>query len=453
MAANKPKAPKKFKQARKAAVADAKGAFSNGKTKARLKDRTLKISADDEQVLRDVKKEAKGNYITDDRGNKVNVKPTETAQERFARDRREAKAAIDRKYGAEDKPAKTAAPAKAEEPAKSSPKGKTKAVVKPASKKPAAAKTVTRAARSAANKAKWASMTPAERKAWSSSKTEAPAKPTATKTAKSKTVTTKTKSPAKPSTPKYVQSTRVNAPATSKEVAVRPKTSTAAVSTKGSGAVADKANKFGKTKKFVKGSAALAVGAEAVSLAKGSTGKDAKEIIRLKNKLAALEGKKGTNAASGFKEGVGSQVGQLASLASFGLVGKTRRQRMDELNAKITKTESKNAAKTAAANKGLRYGPNGESLVPGTDAYKKGSKTRPATGASAAGGKGGTTPGAGGSTSTYVVKRGDNLSKIAKNNNLKLSELLATNTKFKTNAKYKGGNMIWAGTTVKIPKK
>jgi len=102
MAANKPKAPKKYKQARKAAVADAKGAFSSGKTKARLKDRTLKITADDKKALSEVKTESRGNYITDDRGNKINVKPTETAQERIARDRREAKAAVDRMYAKED---------------------------------------------------------------------------------------------------------------------------------------------------------------------------------------------------------------------------------------------------------------------------------------------------------------------------------------------------------------
>ena len=107
MAAKKPKAPKKFKQARKAAVADAKGAFSSGKTKARLKDPTLKISADDRKALSEIKAESKGNYITDDRGNKINVKPTETAQERFARDRREAKAAVDRMYAKEDAASRT----------------------------------------------------------------------------------------------------------------------------------------------------------------------------------------------------------------------------------------------------------------------------------------------------------------------------------------------------------
>jgi LysM repeat protein len=477
MAAKK-SSSKKFKQARKAAIADAKGAFATGKTKAYRKDPMAKLSAEDEVTLKEMRKEAKGNYITDDKGNKVFQKPTETAQERFARDRREAKAAIDRKYGVEEKPKKAATPAKAEAPAQESPTAKKKA----ATKKPSVKKSATRAERSAANKAKWAKMTPAERKEWSSSKTETPAK-------KTETPAKKTTTPPKTKTPKVTRPTDASITkmeddylkktqeklikqgklSGSKEVAIRSKgelvsnkgkgvQTVTAKPVAGSGGVVKKGS---KAKKFVKGSAALAVGAEAVSMAKGSTAKDAKEIIRLKNKLADLQGKKKTNAASGFKEGVGSEVGQLASLVSFGLVGKTRRERMDELNAKIAKAEAKKTAATAKANKGLRYGPNGESLVPGTDAYKKGSKTRPAAGGSSGGssgaGKGGasgTTPGAGGSTSNvYTVKRGDNLSKIAKNQGVKLSELLAANTKFKTNAKYKGGNMIWAGTTVKIPKK
>jgi hypothetical protein len=101
MAAKKPTRPRKFKQARKDALADAKKDFS-GKKQAGLKDRELRISADDKKVLSEVKAEAKGNYITDDRGNKINVKPTETSAERIARDRREARAELQRKYDIED---------------------------------------------------------------------------------------------------------------------------------------------------------------------------------------------------------------------------------------------------------------------------------------------------------------------------------------------------------------
>ena len=101
MAAKKPTRPRKFKQARKDALAQAKKDFS-GKKQAGLKDRELRISADDKKVLSEVKAEAKGNYITDDRGNKINVKPTETSAERIARDRREARAELQRKFDIED---------------------------------------------------------------------------------------------------------------------------------------------------------------------------------------------------------------------------------------------------------------------------------------------------------------------------------------------------------------
>ena len=80
------KTPKKFRQARKAAKADAKKVFT-GKTQARLKDKTnplSKFSADDKEALSDVMKEAKGGYITDDKGNKIKVTsmtPKEAAAE------------------------------------------------------------------------------------------------------------------------------------------------------------------------------------------------------------------------------------------------------------------------------------------------------------------------------------------------------------------------------------
>lgn len=50
----------------------------------------------------------------------------------------------------------------------------------------------------------------------------------------------------------------------------------------------------------------------------------------------------------------------------------------------------------------------------------------------------------------YVVKPGDTLSAIAKANDISLKQLLADNPKFTTVDKYKGGNMIWSGTTVNI---
>jgi LysM repeat protein len=61
-----------------------------------------------------------------------------------------------------------------------------------------------------------------------------------------------------------------------------------------------------------------------------------------------------------------------------------------------------------------------------------------------------TTPKATTTTEKYVVKPGDTLSAIAKANDISLKKLLADNPKFTEVDKYKGGNMIWAGTTVNI---
>jgi len=61
---------------------------------------------------------------------------------------------------------------------------------------------------------------------------------------------------------------------------------------------------------------------------------------------------------------------------------------------------------------------------------------------------------AGGSTTSYTVKKGDTLSGIAKTSGVKLSEILAANpTIADKKSKYKGGSMIWSGTKVKLPTK
>ena len=54
---------------------------------------------------------------------------------------------------------------------------------------------------------------------------------------------------------------------------------------------------------------------------------------------------------------------------------------------------------------------------------------------------------------TVTVEKGDTLSSIAKENKTTVSAILAANPKFTEQAKYKDGNQIWAGTTVKIPPK
>jgi len=513
------KTPKKYRQAKKAARPAAKAAFP-GKTKAVRRDPMAKYSAEDKQIFREIAKESKGRYITDDKGNKIQVKPTETAKERIARERAEAmrkfreevdadkqaardermakkrQAAIDKQ--AKDKAARAGKPAPTLQQTAPTVKSQTtkapakKAAVKKAAAKPVATtetkkptvkktaeKGMTRAEKSAANKAAWKKMTPAERKNWKANKPGA-AKPAA---AKAPVYSITDVQPEKASKgakkAKFVQKktnatvakTKTAAPKTGGTVAIRPK-GTVSVKTKGGkevvttrttakpvGGTAPKP-KSSKLKKFGRGALAFALGAEIVSLAKGSTAKDAAEIIRLRRKLAKLQGNNVPSAANSGKEGAFSAVSQLADLATMGLVGKTRRERMDELNALIKKQEKKNRSK-------FRYGPQGESLVPGTDAWKKGSKTRPvippASSSSAkapsGGTTGGTTGGAGGSTTkvtpsgTYVVKRGDTLSGIAKAAGVSLAEIRAANKKFAKNPKYKQGNMIWSGTTVKIPKK
>lgn len=87
------KRPTRFRQGRRQGKVDAKKVFS-GAAKAGLKDknRFTKFSADDIEALNEVKKEAKKGYITDDKGNKISVKPTETSLERIARDRAASKA-------------------------------------------------------------------------------------------------------------------------------------------------------------------------------------------------------------------------------------------------------------------------------------------------------------------------------------------------------------------------
>jgi hypothetical protein len=484
MAANKPKAPKKYKQARKAAVADAKGAFSSGKTKARLKDRTLKITADDKKALSEVKAESKGNYITDDRGNKINVKPTETAQERFARDRREAKAAVDRMYAKEDAAAqrtsgdakvtdkrtpvekKASLKAASKEVKKNTKKlGSTKkaslkvvdtpvgtnkpGVNKPATKGYSAGKTLNAtgqarydalikegvAPKKAMNKALFA-----QEKTTKATASKPMTKNDALKfSAKGKVDREKTLGKvATKDKPKFVQSTRTNTPVTSKELAIRPKTSTAVVG-KTESTAAKVAKKGGKLKALGKKFVGATLAAEGVSALKGSTEKDFRYIQKLENQLAKTEGRapkyKNMGSNKNFVESSKADLSNIAALVSLGTVGKTRRERMDELNAKLKKAEAKRSKEIMS-----RKIPAGQYPKGGG----KGLKINPKM----------VTPGSGGSTSSaYTVKRGDTLSAIAKTSGVKLSELLAANTKFKTDAKYKGGSMIWAGTKVKLPKK
>jgi len=422
MAAKKPKAPKKFKQARKAAVADAKGAFSE-KTKAVRRDPMAKVSAEDKAVLSEVKKEAKAGYITDDKGNKVFSKPTETAAERMARDRREAKAAVDRMYAKEDAAAKAAKPKgvvevqgkkyntggpaersmaklrKEQTPTKSATKPATKkpavtktAKTKPAVKKPTTAtKSMTRAERSAANKAAWAKMTPAERKNWAATKGTTTTKPAAT-------------------TPKVKTG-----------VASKGELKTAAEVNKYKAAVAS-----GKSK------------GEAVRIAKGGTSnlpavitKQGTKTVAKQAGVKAAVATAGKTAGRGAMKVIGGRVGlgiTAASLAAGPL--------FDALNKNAKKGKMPGGPQNMTTGRGGR--------PQGFVEDKKVLPKRPEGSYPKGGGKG-LEIGPGGTTTDYKVEHGDTLSGIAKKAGVTLSELLAANKKIKDPRK------IYRNTTVKIP--
>lgn len=497
MAAKKGKTTRKYRQAKSAAKPAAKAAFP-GKVKASRIDPKIKISAEDKMVLKEMKDSAKADlgknaYLSRAEYEANQAKAREAFRERMRTEFGEyggkkasaAEAAMkDTKAGGASKPVKKAA-AKASTISAKGPSlvengkvvskaraeeimsGEKKSVKKKATTKKAAAKKAAPSKPSAPATSKAATVTEPSTKP--AVKKPAPKKKAASKpsTKKSVSVTRPTDASLTKMEDDYLKKTQEKLTkegklSASREVAIRPKgtvastrTGTVATTTSrvtpvpGSDTVVKKKGFLRKAGgKFVP----LVVAGELVSLGKGSTYKDLSEIDRLKAKLG--------DKKMGAKEGMATQASNLASLLTMGAVGKTRRERMDELNAKIIKKQ----AATAKANKGLRYGPDGSSLVPGTDAYKKGSKTRPvkpvAPGA-AGGAKGGAgaTPGAGGSTitatpgSTYTVKKGDTLSAIAKASGVSLSEIRKANKKFTTNPKYKQGSMIWSGTKVNIPKK
>lgn len=430
MAAKKPKAPKKFKQARKAAVADAKGAFTSGKTKAVRRDPMAKVSAEDKAVLSEVKKESKAGYITDDRGNKVFSKPTETAAERMARDRREAKAAVDRMYAKEDAAAAKSAPAKATAPAASKPAAK-----KPAAKKPAAAKPkpgvkkpgVTRAAKSAANKAAWAKMSPAERKNWAATKGKVAG--TGVKPTAPKTVATK--------------------PKVKTGVAAKGELTTAAQVDKYKAAVAAGKSK-GEAVRIAKGGASNlpAVITKKSAGAVATTGaKSAAKKLTAAGALKAVG--KGAWKVTGGKAGLAITAAALLAdpalkALSKGNEGKTT---WDRLKAGTLRPAPKTTADYGRAVPGGLKGKAAAAagVTAGAAAMKQRSNQPRITGQGKY--KNGKAPtiNSGGSTSIYKVETGDTLSGIAKKAGVTLSELMAANKKIKDPRK------IYRNTTVKIP--
>ena len=499
MAAKKPAKPRKFKQARKDAKSAAKKTFS-GKSQARLKDSTVKLTADDRLALQEMKDTAKSQLGKNAYLDPKEYKATqEAAREKFRVGMREEGLYPEKKTAA--KPTKTTSTKEAKlkkaigsaETAQRKTMDMSKSPTKPAVSKPAtkgfaAGKTLNATGKarydelikqgvkpkSAMNKALFAQekaskpsvKKPAANKPGLSvsvanevdkkpltvkQKVVSNAKavrnlPYATKTYAAKKGLVDPDAPkrrkkAAAKTPKYVVSTRTNAPS--------------GVATTAKAPVAATKKKFRKTKAVGKGLILSALAAETVSAVKGSSEKDFKEIQRLENKLSSLKGQAPKYKNMGSNKNVLSatkgNVANLAALATMGAVGKTRRGRMDELNAKIKKAQAKKN-KTIAKNRAAKPGVS----APGRSSSKM-SKTFTQAAAGASGGTKGSQIGAGGSTikqgSGYRVKTGDTLSGIAKSAGVSLSDIMAANQKFKTDAKYKGGNMIWANTRVKIPKK
>jgi LysM repeat protein len=433
MAAKKAKSTKQYRQAKKAAKPAAKAAFP-GKVQASRRDPMAKISAEDRLALQEMRDTAKQELGK----NQYLSKEAYESEQRAAREKfRESMRKEFGEYGG-----KKATPEVETEKAKvgvkkSAPtkkKSAKKAVKKVAPSKPSVPATTN-------------PVTAGETPAKPAVKKTSPKKRAVTKPSTNKTVsaTRPTDASLRANEDAYLKKTkeRLDKKAATKKPTAPKTTSAAKPEVKGApkpaakAAVVKKGSRTFRVAKFAAKKFPLAVLAgEVVSAGKGSTFKDLREINRLKAKLG--------NKPMSAKEGAATQASNLANLATMGLVGKTRRQRMDELNAKI----KKKAATQAKANKGLRYGKGGESLVPGTAAYKAGSKTRPTTAAAPT-----PTTGAGGATTRYVVKKGDTLSGIAKNAGLTLSEVRAINPELMKNPKYKKGSVIWSGTKVNVKKK
>jgi LysM repeat protein len=423
--------PRKFRQARAQAKADAKKVFK-GKPQARLKDRTLKVSADDRLALREMKDTAqkelgKKAYLSRAEYDANQRAAREAFRERMREEFGEYGKKMAEKPDASKKPStkKVAAKVVAESSAK-----------KKAVAKPTAEKKMTRAEKSAANKAKWAKMTPAERKNWSASKQGA-AKPSAAdkEVAKNTRKFGSTKPLKVVDTPVTKGGELEKKLKAEKTAAKKPIYNITNVQPEKAGKGTKKAKLTPKTGKAV--------------------------VVRPKNpveayraKQVAIEAAKKTGArgvATGVLRGagklVGGRVGALLTIGSLAAAPFLNRQDKEK--------------KTTSTTPSIKPKPgSGTGMTPGS--RPKPPVSKPSAGAGSAGGgagSAGASGGAGGSSikvtqgSTYTVKSGDTLSGIAKAAGVSLADLRKANKKFTTNAKYQQGKMIWSGTTVKIPKK
>ena len=229
---------------------------------------------------------------------------------------------------------------------------------------------------------------------------------------------------------------------TKKTAAAKPKVKKPSVK-KPAAKSASTASKVGKAALNAAKTTATIVGPgkflKAGALVKGAIG--ASKAVRVGKAVKAAEGTKKIGAANAARKAVNAE--KAAKVAAQGKKGKLKR-----------------VAKGAAL-----FGAVG--LVP-TDGFSKPkrqmSKPKPAA-TTRSKGPAQQSPGqraaidkanlinAGGTTTSYTVKKGDTLSAIAKNAGTTLADIRKANPKLMTDAKYKQGNVIWSGTKVKLPKK
>lgn len=177
-------------------------------------------------------------------------------------------------------------------------------------------------------------------------------------------------------------------------------------------------------------------GKEVKQIVSGQAEKDFRRIQALENRIAVAKGEKPKYTTTGTNKNMLSSIktdlGIGAKILTGGIVGKDRKERLQELKVMLKKAEAKKPAGKPAVKPATGKTP----VITTPGGQKVGGNTPKAT----VGDK-------------YTVKKGDTLSAIASRSGVSLGELRAANPKFTTQAKYKNGNMIFSGTKVSIPKK
>ena len=213
---------------------------------------------------------------------------------------------------------------------------------------------------------------------------------------------------------------------------------TTAAKTIANSKVAKVASKAGKVVKIgARVAQGVGVVKETGQVFSGQAEKDFRRIQALENRIAVAKGEKPKYTTTGSNKNLLSSVktdlGNAAKIVTGGIVGKSRKDRLEELKQTLAKVQKKTANKPAA-----KPAPKSATPVITTPGGQKVGGN--ASSSSVTGNK-------------YTVKKGDTLSAIASRSGVSLKELRAANPKFTAQAKYKNGNTIFSGTTVSIPKK